>query len=307
MGSYIITRNVIKDNQQSITMKGLVNLGNTCYLNSMLQCLLNCNPLVNHILKFKYQGDEASIIKFHKLVVMYWSDSQNVIKPIGALNMLCSLSDQFEGYRQQDTHEAYLWFIEGLHKGLQPDSKGTRYNVIIKDTEACKQWAEEKPSVITEIFMGQLKVTVDDVHYETFRSLELSTTKDTTIDALVFDFFKPEKTEDSNVVIKKRIQYPPLTLVLVVKQFFRKNKIKIKEHLDLSWFVEKPFKKLGYKLYGIVLHGGNRHGGHYISATKWNDQWYENNDSHVRKIKFSDVKINDIYMLFYLRDSNSSS
>lgn len=288
-------------------MKGLVNLGNTCYLNSMLQCLLNCKPLVNHILKFKYQGNETSIIKFHTLVYMYWDNSQNVIKPIGALKMLCALSDQFEGYRQQDSHEAYLWFIEGLHKGLQSESKGTRYNVLIKDKESRKQWAEEKPSVITEIFMGQLKVKVKDVHYETFRSLELSTTRDTTIEALLFDFFKPEKTQDSNLVINKRIQYPPLALTLVVKQFFRKNTIKIKEDLDLSWFVESPFKNVNYKLYGVILHGGNRHGGHYISATKWNDQWYENNDSHVKKIQFTDIRINDIYMLFYLRDINSSS
>ena len=288
-------------------MKGLTNLGNTCYFNSMLQCLLNCNPLVNHVLKFKYKGDDESIVKFHKLVKIYWSDGQNVIRPISALKMLCSWAEQFEGYRQQDSHEAYLCFIEGMHKALQTECKGTRYNVIVENEKAREQWAEEKPSVMTEIFMGQLKVTVEDVHYETFRSLELSTTKDTTVDALVFDFFKPEKTEDSKLTIKKKIQYPPLTLVLTIKQFFRKNKIKIKEYLDLSWFVERPFKKIGYKLYGVVLHGGNRHGGHYISATKWNDQWYENNDSHVKKINFSDVQIDNIYMLFYLRDSNSFS
>ena len=288
-------------------MKGLANLGNTCYFNSMLQCLLNCNPLVNYFLNHRYKGTNKHVLKFGNVVKLYWTDEQNIIQPTNTLKMLCAWAPQFEGFRQQDSHEAYLCFIEGLHQCLKEEYTGTRYNICIQDKDARNQWNEEKSSIITEIFMGQLKVTVDDTHYETFRSLEVSTAVDTTVEALVFDFFKPEQTQDSKLTIKRRIKYPPLVLPIVIKQFFRKNTVEFKEHLDLTWYVDEPFKKVYYKLYGIIVHGGNRNGGHYISMTRWNDQWYENNDSRVTEINFEDVPKNNIYMLFYIRVNSSDS
>lgn len=288
-------------------MKGLVNLGNTCYFNSMLQCLLNCNPFVNYFSELDYHGDDQVVKNIKSLVERYWTDEQNVIRPVNALKHLQQWCDQFQGYNQQDAHEAYLCFIEGIHKALIGQELVPRYHKLIKDQEAVKQWDQEKPSIITEMFMGQLKVTVDDTHYETFRSLELSPTYDTSVDALVFDYFKKETTSDSDMVIGRRLNYPPIVLALSIKQFFRKYTIDIKKKLDLSWYVDEPFKKVKYKLYGVILHGGDRHGGHYISMTKWNGQWYENNDSRVRKVNFEDIRTNSIYMLFYLMDNNSFS
>lgn len=283
-------------------MKGLINVGNTCYFNSMLQCLLNCSPLVNYFLRNNYTGD--SVVK--DIVYKYWKGDDNVVNPIELLKELAAWSPQFRGNYQQDSHEAFIYVLEGLHKATQSDKEIFYDDLYYKNKvndDAKKQWEEEKPSLVSHLFNGQFKVKVSDVHYETFRTIELSPTHNTNVDALMFDFFKSEHTIDTKLKIQKQIQFPPMCLTLTFKQYFKKLDIKFKETIDLSWYMAKdnhcPFKPI-YQLYGIILHGGDRHGGHYVSATKHLNSWYLNNDSRSTKTELKNININSIYMLFYI-------
>jgi ubiquitin C-terminal hydrolase len=287
-------------------MKGLINVGNTCYFNSMLQCLLNCAPLVNYFYRSGYAGDNKAVKDFENIVNKYWKSDDNVVNPIELLKELATWSPQFRGNYQQDSHEAFLCIIEGLHKETQSDKQifnDSPYYKLVKDGSAKKQWEEEESSLVTHLFNGQLKVTVSDVHYETFRSIELTPRYNTNVDALLFDYFKSEITEDTHTKIQKQIQFPPLCMTLAFKQYFKKLDIKFTETLDLSWYMAKdhhcPFKP-EYQLYGMILHGGDRHGGHYISATRNMNNWYLNNDSRSSKVELKSIDVNSIYMLFYI-------
>ena len=266
----------------------------------MLQCMLNCHPLTNYCLNMKV-GVYTSVVQ------EYWKGDTNVVNPI----QLLSRFKQFRGGTQQDAHEAYLAVIEYIHKKTRCDKRNSPYYKLADtSSDAYKQWYLETPSIVVDLFTGQLQVDVKDTHYETFRSLELSPTcQISTVDALIFDYFKNEQTSDTKMNIKRSIHYAPLCLVMSFKQFFRKSTIKFKETLDLSWYMSKKHKcphKPMYRLCGIVLHGGDRHGGHYISATKCLGKWYLNNDSHTRKINISEVNENSIYMLFYTLNNSSS-
>lgn len=112
---------------------GLVNPNNICYLNSMLQCLLNIKPLTKYISSNEYErmiGDKK-ILHSLKTVVDYIQGNsllltyeQNKSFQFNSLikNIFKTFSD-FERGVQQDVHEFFLRVIDYLHTNLVLDIK----------------------------------------------------------------------------------------------------------------------------------------------------------------------------------------
>lgn len=112
---------------------GLVNLGNTCYMNCILQCLVGTARLSEMFLngeyqvqlesKLGYQGHLAHV--YARLVrAMYQAALQ---APRGQLAYIAPkemkflsgrLSASFSGYEQQDCHEFLNFLLDGLHEDL---------------------------------------------------------------------------------------------------------------------------------------------------------------------------------------------
>eukprot|EP00300_Choanocystis_sp_HF-7_P018055 c19920_g2_i1.p1 GENE.c19920_g2_i1~~c19920_g2_i1.p1 ORF type:complete len:275 (+),score=32.87 c19920_g2_i1:215-1039(+) len=58
-----------------------------------------------------------------------------------------------------------------------------------------------------------------------------------------------------------------------------------------------------YDLFGVVVHHGAFQGGHYVSVVRRSHQWYECNDSIVKKFPETAVGSLQAYILFYRRRS----
>uniref|UniRef100_A0A0N4ZVX6 Ubiquitin carboxyl-terminal hydrolase n=1 Tax=Parastrongyloides trichosuri TaxID=131310 RepID=A0A0N4ZVX6_PARTI len=113
---------------------GLINLGNSCYMNAAIQALSNCPPLTRYFLnRFPYYEEDfddpdrlllndltpVSII-YNDLLNVIWSDDRrNSTSPHHLLNIVSRRFPQFAGYGQQDSQEFIRCFLDVLHSELR--------------------------------------------------------------------------------------------------------------------------------------------------------------------------------------------
>ena len=171
---------VASDGPKTIGIPGIRNLGNTCYMNSALQCLSRTEPLRHYLLTQAHldmlegrQADLPVTASYTQLMRSMWSPDaastglcdtsvlQDFKRTIGKFN------EQFAGYNQQDVSEFLAFLIDGLHEEMN----GIRVKPWVEmDTDgkplpelaqcAWDYYLSRERSVITDAFNGQMMSTL---------------------------------------------------------------------------------------------------------------------------------------------------
>mmetsp|Transcript_35393 Transcript_35393/g.57340 ORF Transcript_35393/g.57340 Transcript_35393/m.57340 type:complete len:645 (+) Transcript_35393:221-2155(+) len=169
--------------QQTRAAVGLINLGNTCYMNTAIQCICSTPMLISYFnsedkkwvrdinpksdLKGKLAKTFGSVI--NRLSIIGSGSSENTVRPQALKSVIARLAPQFGGYRQHDCHELLRFLLDGLHEELNRVKKTPPYEQIedketdtdeVKSRRWWKNYADRNDSVLVDTFAGQLKSVV---------------------------------------------------------------------------------------------------------------------------------------------------
>ncbi|CAN1179076.1 Ubiquitin carboxyl-terminal hydrolase 25 [Linum perenne] len=131
---------------------GLKNLGNSCYLNSVLQCLTYTPPLANFCLQLQHSSicdsvsngertRECPFCIIEKRIVRSLSLDNTLDAPAKIYSCLRIFAEHFRRGRQEDAHEFLRYVIDACHntclrlkklrrKGIDPANNSTVVNDI---------------------------------------------------------------------------------------------------------------------------------------------------------------------------------
>uniref|UniRef100_A0A665W945 Ubiquitin carboxyl-terminal hydrolase n=1 Tax=Echeneis naucrates TaxID=173247 RepID=A0A665W945_ECHNA len=328
---------LLKDNDGvALGATGLRNLGNTCFMNAILQSLSNIEqfscyfkelPAValrsgktagRRMYHTRSQGDNSvSLVEeFRKTLCSLWQGSQTAFSPDSLFYAIWKIMPSFRGYQQQDAHEFMRYLLDHLHRELQYSCNGASFQVSPQDgvrlsTAEGKCCINGTASVVTSIFGGILQNEVNCLICGTE-----SRKFDPFLGKSIFVSKNPPRSSGSRSCQRQETNilssYIPLILMSILFHWtaFLRNKVDTYvefplKGLDMKGYLLEPENSLPgsclYDLVAVVVHHGSGVGsGHYTAYGSHKSRWYHFNDSTVTLTNEDTVRKAKAYILFYV-------
>jgi len=316
---------------------GLQNLGNSCFMNATLQCLMY-TPVFAQLLMQGYHSLKCKSKKFcvlcelEKLIPPVLTGKQ-IQRPYTMFKNLGKVNDLLTPGCQEDAHEFWTSLLDKIE--IAYDNAGDNLNKNNK--------CFDKYNPIRSLFTGEMKTTIQcgkcrkySISKEPYCCLSLDVDDIDTLPESLSVLTQDEVLKGNNkyycnnckrkCIAHKKITLSkiPNILVLHLKRFaiqqfsvhHKQNhatkvtsKVEYNFEIDFNKYkdlldpnnIDNILRDSKYELYAVLIHNGPKLGyGHYYSLVKSpNGKWFRMNDTHVDIIKYKDVLNEQGYLLFY--------
>lgn len=305
---------------------GLLNCGNSCFANVVLQCLAYTKPLIAFLLEKGHRGacrrnEWCFFCEFETHIGRTIRSSQP-FSPINILSRLPNIGGNLGYGKQEDAHEFMRFAIDTMQLVCLDEFGG----------EKAVHPSSQLTTLIQHIFGGHLQSQVICTNCENV-SNQLENMMDLTVEIqgnassleqCLDQFTKKEWLHGDNmykcdgcndyVMAWKRltVRQGPNILTIALKRFqggsFGKlnKRISFPETLDLSPYMSEPGENNNlYKLYAVIVHVDMLNAsffGHYICYIRdFRGNWYQIDDCKVSCVDIDEVLSQGAYMLLYSR------
>lgn len=312
---------------------GMINVGNTCYLNSTLQALFHVPAFINWLHSDSSHlsnctvvngtvNSECIICAMNKTLKASQSKSGTIIKPFLIYSRLKFICKHLVHGQQEDAHEFMRYLLESMEKSYL-----TRY----KDLKLDSYSKETTP--LNQIFGGYIRTEVTCLQcggvsttFQHCQDLLLDIRRASTLDDALAGYFCKERLDGDDAYRCERchkkvsatkkfsLEKPPQVLCIQFKRFSilggKINKhVSFSLRLDLTRFLcpqsaHRGPVPLTYRLVSMVTHvGSSVHCGHYTAVAQTSTgHYYQFDDSSVRPISLSAVLDTNAYIMMYERE-----
>ncbi|XP_038679026.1 ubiquitin carboxyl-terminal hydrolase 20-like isoform X2 [Tripterygium wilfordii] len=310
---------------------GLENLGNTCFLNAILQCFTHTVPFLQHLRSYSHEmPDDCTndgfcvICALREHVDLALASSGKSISPLKLVDNLNYFSSTFQRNQQEDAHEFLQCFLEKLERSCL-NSKASGESLPSKDD-----------NIVDQVFGGRLVSKLQCCNcgdysdkYEPMIDLSLEIEDVHTLLSALDSFTRVEKIEDPEARIKCEkcnemasrekqlmLDQAPKVAALHLKRFKTNGCFvqKIDKHVEFPLELDlNPYTsghlldndvELKYQLHAVVVHRGYYStSGHYFCYIRSDlGTWHQLDDSMVYTATEEFVLSQNAYILFYARE-----
>ncbi|XP_047529813.1 ubiquitin carboxyl-terminal hydrolase nonstop [Vanessa atalanta] len=321
----------------TIGLRGLQNLGSTCFMNCIVQTLIHTPLLRDYFLgekhKCKTQGSGKCLVcEVSKLFQEFYSGAKTPLTLHRLLHLIWTHARHLAGYEQQDAHEFFIATLDVLHRHCMNGVEDTEK----KENGRCN-------CIIDQIFTGGLQSDVVctscsgvSTTIDPFWDISLDVAGPGSLQACLERFTRAEhlgsaaKIKCSNCRAYREstkqltLETLPIVASFHLKRFEHSSQIDRKisafvsfpAELDMTPFMsthrravdaadnnnapEGIFEDNRYSLFAVVNHLGSLDAGHYTAYVRqMKGSWFKCDDHMITRASLREVLDSEGYLLFY--------